>query len=32
MLDKPLQKTKHKSLIPNMDKAAGGIVKIFPVF
>lgn len=32
MLDKPLQKTKHKSLIPNMDKVAGGIVKIFPVF
>ncbi len=32
ILDKPLQKTKHKSLIPNMTKFAGGIVKIFPVF
>ncbi len=32
VLDKPLQKTKHKSLIPNMTKFAGGIVKIFPVF
>lgn len=32
LLDKPLQKTKHKSLIPRMDKFAHGIVKIFPVF
>ena len=32
VLDKPLQKTKHKSLIPNMDKMAKGVVKIFPVF
>lgn len=32
VLDKPLQKTKHKSLIPNMHKAAKGIVKVFPVF
>ena len=32
VLDKPLQKTKHKSLIPNMTKFACGIVKIFPVF
>lgn len=32
ILDKPLQKTKHKALIPNMGKAAKGIVKAFPVF
>lgn len=32
ILDKPLQKTKHKSLIPNMSKLAKGIVKVFPVF
>lgn len=32
LFDKPLQKTKHKALIPNMDKFAGRIVKIFPVF
>ena len=32
VLDKPLQKTKHRSLIPNMGKFAKGIVKIFPVF
>ena len=32
VLDKPLQKTKHRSLIPNMDWFAKGIVKIFPVF
>lgn len=32
LLDKPLEKTRHKSLIPNMDKLAGGVVKIFPVF
>ena len=32
VLDKPLQKTKHRSLIPNMDRFAKGIVKIFPVF
>ncbi len=32
VFDKPLQKTKHKSLIPNMTKFAQGIVKIFPVF
>ena len=32
LLDKPLQKTKHKSLIPRMDKFAHGIVKVFPVF
>ena len=32
VLDKPLQKTKHKSLIPNMGKFSKGIVKVFPVF
>ena len=32
VLDKPLQKTKHRSIIPNMDKFAAGIIKIFPVF
>lgn len=31
-LDKPLQKTKHKSLIPNTEGLAKGIIKIFPVF
>ena len=32
VLDKPLQKTKHRSLIPNMHGFAKGAVKIFPVF
>ena len=32
VLDKPLQKTKHRSIIPNMGKFAKGIVKFFPVF
>lgn len=32
LLDKPLQKTMHKALIPNMSKPAKGIVKVFPVF
>ena len=32
VLDKPLQKTKHRSLIPDMGKFAGGIVKLFPAF
>ncbi len=32
LLDKPLQKTKHKSLVPDMTKFAKKIVKIFPVF
>ena len=32
VLDKPLQKTKHKSIIPNMKGFAKGIVKAFPVF
>lgn len=32
VFDKPLQKTKHKSLIPNMNKFAGKVTKVFPVF
>lgn len=32
VFDKPLQKTKHKSLIPNMGGLAKGVVRIFPVF
>ncbi len=32
VLDKPLQKTKHKSIIPNMRGFAKGVVKAFPVF
>ena len=31
-LDRPLEKTHHKSLIPSTKKLAKGIVKIFPVF
>ena len=30
--DKPLQKTKHKSLIPNMTQFARRVTRIFPVF
>lgn len=32
LFDKPLQKTRHRSLIPDMGGFAGGVVKIFPVF
>ena len=32
ILDKPLQKTKHRSLIPNMSKFSRGVTKVFPVF
>ncbi len=32
LLDKPLQKTKHRSIIPHMGKFARAIVKAFPVF
>lgn len=32
VLDKPLQKTKHSSIIPHMGKFANGVVKVFPVF
>lgn len=32
LFDKPLEKTMHRSLIPNTKKISKGIVKIFPVF
>ena len=32
VFDKTLQKTKHKSLIPDMGGFAKGVVRIFPVF
>ena len=32
MLDRLLEKTTHKSLLPDMHRFAGGIVKAFPVF
>ena len=32
LLDKPLQATKHRSLIPDMSRFAKGIAKVFPVF
>lgn len=32
LLDKPLQATRHKSLIPKMDGVANGITKAYPVF
>ena len=32
VLDRPLQKTRHRPVIPNMKKFASGLVKIFPVF
>ena len=32
LFDKPLQKTKHRSLIPNMRKFANGVTRVFPVF
>ena len=32
LLDKPLQKTRHKSLIPDMSGFAKGVCKRFPVF
>lgn len=31
LLDKPLQKTKHRCLIPDMTKASKGLLKITPV-
>lgn len=30
VFDKPLQRTRHRALIPPMDGLAGGVVKIFP--
>lgn len=32
VLDKLLQKTSHKPLLPDMGKVASGITKVFPVF
>ena len=32
ILDKPLQKTKHKSLISSFGKISGGVLKVFPIF
>ena len=32
LFDKTLQKTRHKSLIPNMNGFAKGVVQVFPVF
>mgnify|MGYP002624848589 CR=1 FL=1 len=32
VLDRMLQRTSHKPLIPDMHRLAGGIVKVFPVF
>ena len=32
LLDKPLQKTRHKSLIPRMDRLANGVCKRYWVF
>ncbi len=32
VLDKPLMKTKHRPLIPDMGKFAKGTVKLFPLF
>lgn len=32
VFDKPLQRTKHRSLIPDMTKFSNGILKCFPVF
>jgi predicted RND superfamily exporter protein len=32
ILDKPLQKTRHRSLIPNLERMEKGMVKIFSIF
>ena len=32
LLDKPLQKTRHRSILPKMDSLAKGVTKVFPVF
>lgn len=32
VFDKPLQRTKHRSLIPDMTKFSKGVLKVFPVF
>ena len=32
LLDKPLQKTRHRSILPKMDGVARGVTKVFPLF
>lgn len=32
LMDEPLQRTKHKALIPSMNKFASWVTKVFPVF
>ena len=32
LLDKTLQKTRHRSILPKMDGLAKGVTKVFPVF
>ena len=32
LLDKPLQKTRHRSILPKMDGLAKGVTKVVPVF
>ena len=32
VFDKPLERTAHRPLLPNMDKLAKGVIKVFPVF
>ena len=32
LLDKPLQKTRHRSILPKMDGLVKGVTKVFPVF
>lgn len=32
LLDKPLQRTRHRALIPDMQKLARGVTRAFPVF
>ena len=32
LLDKPLQKTRHRSILPKMDGLAKGVTKVFPAF
>ena len=32
LLDKPLHKTRHRSLIPKVEGVSQGVTKIFPVF
>ena len=32
VFDKALERTSHRPLLPNMDKLAKGVIKVFPVF